>query len=104
MRSLDALALLGFAVAIWFSVRWTWKRWNDPAAAAVLAMAASALFLAGPRILEDPYAYGRAFSPLLCFVLYMSVVRRNALAAAAVLAIAATPLAYSFRALLGALR
>jgi hypothetical protein len=60
--------------------------------------------LGGSKIFEDPYAFGRAFSPMLCYVLYAAVVRKNAMAATAVLAIAATPLAYSLRALLSTIR
>lgn len=104
MRTLDTLALLGFALALWFAVRWAWRRWNDPASIAALALAASSLGLGGSKILEDPYAFGRAFSPMLCYVLYAAVVRKNAMAATAVLAIAATPLAYSLRAFLSAIR
>jgi hypothetical protein len=104
MRLLDSAALLGLIVALGFAVRFAWGRWKDPAAMAALVMAAAALMLAGPKILEDPYAFGRAFSPMLCYVLYVAVVRKNAMAATAVLAIAATPLAYSLRALLSTIR
>ena len=68
LRASRLIGLAGAAGSVTLAVRWAWKGKAGPAEVVVLSFAAMTLVL-GAAVACDPYAYGRAISPLLLWVM-----------------------------------
>ncbi|WP_321473355.1 hypothetical protein [uncultured Paludibaculum sp.] len=97
---LDLMAITGLVVCLVLVARWAWPHRTEAAPLAVLLWSVLAMVTGGPNIMYEPFSWARVFSPLFCWVLYESILRRTATGVVAVLAVAATPLAIDAKALL----
>lgn len=75
LRVLGILGLAGLVGSLALVVRWAWKRDPGPGEICALSFGAVALVL-GQGVMTDAYAWGRAVSPLLLFVMFEAITRR----------------------------
>ena len=76
LRTTDFLAVAGLIACIALAAIWLRRRFSTAVPLCVGLYACLALVL-GPKVLEDPFAFGRAVSPLLLWIAMEAVTRKK---------------------------